>query len=361
MNLIGNAIKFTTHGSVTAVIRADAVTTDNIVTLHIEVADTGIGIPAEFMPEIFRPFYQIDSRQARQYQGTGLGLSISHRLVEAMGGTITAESVVGKGSVFRVSLPTHFSRLSQENLVAEQETSQAPVNFNQLRPATILIVDDEPLNRELLRNYLVGTHHEIIEAENGEQAVARCMETRPDIVLMDIRMPGMDGREALVKLRENDATRHIPLIAVTASSLLNSQVELKSLFDGFTDKPLGRTKLFMELFKFIPASKVVPVPQEESTLAQNLTMTGKDRVRLRQALETLHQTEWPSLAKLVPAQGTMKFAAKLAELAEQFSCPLLADHATKLMNAAQAMDLNESGRMLRSFPQIIAELNASND
>ncbi len=87
---------------------------------------TGIGIPDEFLPEIFRPFYQVDSRQARQFQGTGPGLSISHRLIEAMGGTLTAESELGKGSIFRVSLPTHFSRHSQENFVTGQESSHIP-------------------------------------------------------------------------------------------------------------------------------------------------------------------------------------------------------------------------------------------
>jgi len=361
VNLIGNAIKFTNQGSVTVFIRAEPVTTDNLVMLDVEVADTGIGIPEEFLPEIFRPFYQIDSRQARQFQGTGLGLSISHRLVEAMSGTITAESEFGKGSVFRVSLPTHYSRLSQENLVAEQESSQAAVDFNQLQPSRILIVDDEPLNRELIRNYLAGTRHEVIEAENGEQAVAKCLLIRPDVVLMDIRMPSMDGREALAKLRGNEETRHIPLIAVTASSLLNSQLELKSIFDGFTDKPISRASLFHELFKFIPAAKPAAPAPEESPPTENLPAATSNRSLLCEALDALHQTEWPNLVKLVPAQGTMKFAAQLADLAAQHSCSLLADHAAQLMNSAQAMDLNESGRLLRSFPQVIAEIRTSDD
>ncbi len=361
VNLICNAIKFTNSGSVTVFIRAEPVTTDNIVTLNIEVADTGIGIPEEFLPEIFRPFYQVDSRQARQFQGTGLGLSISHRLVEAMRGTLTAESEHGNGSVFRVSLPTHFSRLSQENLVADQESSQAPVDFNQLRPSKILVVDDEPLNRELLRNYFADTEHEVIEAENGEQAVAKCMKHHPDIVLMDIRMPGMDGREALAKLRENEETRHIPLIAVTASSLLNSQLELKSIFDGFTDKPISRSSLFLELFKFIPVAKPAAGVPDPPPLPDNPVTPTSDIAKLCEDLDLLHQTEWPNLVKLVPAQGTMKFAATLAELAEQHSCSLLSDHAAQLMNSAQAMDLNESGRLLRNFPQIIADLRPSND
>jgi CheY-like chemotaxis protein len=363
VNLLGNAIKFTREGSVTAIIRAEPVTTENVVMLHIEVSDTGIGIPEEHLPEIFRPFYQIDSRQGRLFQGTGLGLSISHRLVQAMEGTLTVESTFGSGSVFRVALPTRFSRLSAETLAAEQDGNPAPVDFNRMQPSKILVVDDEPLNRELIRNYLANTRHQVFEAENGEQAVAQCLIIIPDIVLMDIRMPAMDGREALARLRERDETRHIPLIAVTASSLLNSQLELKSLFDGFTDKPISRTKLFLELSKFLPAAKPAflgtETPKAFVSLAA-LDQVNSDWTALCEILDSLHSKEWPNLVKLVPAQGTLNFAAKLIDLAAAHSCPILAEYARLLSQSAETMDLNESGRLLRHFPQIIAELRRSN-
>lgn len=109
VNLVGNAIKFTEEGSVTVFMHADDATTDDVVVLHIEVLDTGIGIPAGQLDEIFRPFYQVDSRRDRRFQGTGLGLGISRRLVEVMDGTITVESGIGRGSLFRVSIPTRLS------------------------------------------------------------------------------------------------------------------------------------------------------------------------------------------------------------------------------------------------------------
>lgn len=362
VNLIGNAIKFTREGAITAVIRADAIAVDDSVMLHIEVTDTGIGIAKEHLSEIFRPFYQIDSRRGRQYQGTGLGLSICSRLIEAMNGKIRAESTPGAGSVFHVSLPTRFSRLVKNNRLTETEDFESPVDFQTLKPSKILIVDDEPLNRELIRSYLANSSHQVIEAENGEEAVARCVEHMPDVVLMDIRMPAMDGREALARIREREDTRHIPLIALSASSLLNSQVELRTIFDSFTDKPISRSKLYQELAKFIPVQN----PPKDASISNSptedpLVLVTQDFDPLCEQLEHLHSSVWPSLAKLVPAQGTSRFAITLSTLAETYSCPVLAKYTRQLSLAAETMDLNEAGRLLQKFPNIIVRLRDSHD
>ncbi|MES2438050.1 MAG: CHASE3 domain-containing protein [Verrucomicrobiota bacterium] len=363
VNLIGNAIKFSREGFVHVTISAGPVEPDDGVKLIIEVTDTGIGISDEQISEIFRPFYQVDSHQGRQFQGTGLGLSISRRLVEAMEGEITVESEFGKGSVFRVFLPTRISRRSEETHSSLAEAGASPVDFNLLKPAKILVVDDVPMNRDLIKNYLASSHHSVFEADNGEQAVAVCQKIRPDLVLMDIRMPAMDGREALALLRSREETRHIPLIAVTASSLLNSQAELKAMFDSFADKPINRSKLFLELSKFIPAAEVAAVLPEIQTPYELHSLdpvsAGRDWTELLAALDDLHESVWPDLVKLVPAQATMKFASRLSDLAQQHSCPLLSDHARQLLAAAEMMDFAEAGRLLKSFPEIIAALRAS--
>ena len=353
VNLVGNAIKFTREGSVHVGIRATPAAEGEMVMLHIEVTDTGIGIPADQLAEIFRPFYQIDSRQGRQFQGTGLGLSISCRLIEAMAGTITVDSVLGKGSVFRVALPTRVSNRPEKIAV---EPTAGPVDFNRLNPSRILVADDVPLNRELIRSYLAGTHHEVIEAEDGEQAVSQSMRHLPDIVLMDIRMPAMNGREALARLRSLEGTRHIPVIAVTASSLLNSQAELKSLFDSYADKPLSRSTLFAELAKFIPTAEPGPPVPEIPPSPARAVAGGQDWTALCTKLDDLHQTVWPDLVKLVPAQATLNFASELTELATGHACPLLAQHSRQLRHAAEMMDFAEASRLLHEFPGIIAAL-----
>jgi signal transduction histidine kinase len=360
VNLAGNAIKFCREGSVTVTLSADPATEDGSVRLRIEVADTGIGISEEHLDEIFRPFYQIDSRQGRQFQGTGLGLSISRRLVEAMDGTLKVESTLGKGSVFRVCLPTSLKRLPDLSGAEETSSQAVAVDFNRLLPAKIVVADDEPLNRELIRNYLAGSPHQVFEAENGEQAVALCVKYQPDLVLMDIRMPAMDGREALARLRADERTRHIPLIAVTASSLLNSQQELKTIFDGFSDKPISRSRLFMELAKFLPAAEpALPLPV--ASKPPHSAVTGSASPALVAALQEIHDTVWPDLAKIVPAQGTMRFASHLTTLAVEHDCPALASHAQELAQAAETMDFTEAGRLLRYFPQLLTEIRSSHD
>ena len=351
VNLIGNALKFTPAGEVRVTIYAEEAAADDRVNLHFEVKDTGIGISKTEQGEIFRPFYQVDSKHSRQFQGTGLGLTISERLIKIMNGSITVVSEAGKGSTFHIIVPTH---RSSRRLQPEAE-SKPVIDFNKLAPSKILVADDVPLNRELIRGYLQGSHHEIYEAENGEQAVILSKKYLPDIVLIDIRMPVMDGREARLRLKSMEETRHIPLIAISASSLLNSQAELKSLFDGFADKPLNRTRLFVELARFLapieekeekrkaPAGSFQPVageiPHQSDELAAHLA--------------DLVQSPWPELVKLVPVQATIAFANRLADLATRHRSDALAAYAKDLLRAAETLELDNAGRILENFPNVV--------
>src|SRR5690606_33565445 len=165
--------------------------------LEFAVTDTGIGISKDQMSQIFRPFYQADSRNSRQFQGTGLGLNICERLAILMGGSVTVVSELGRGSTFRLSITASKCSLPA---VKEDRPGDA-VDFNRLAPAKILIADDVPMNRELIRGYFHGSHHELYEAENGEQAIVLCKKYLPDVVFIDVRMPVMDGREARLRLK----------------------------------------------------------------------------------------------------------------------------------------------------------------
>ena len=362
VNLIGNAIKFSNEGTVTVLIGADAIMQDDTLMLHVEVTDTGIGISEGNLPDIFRPFYQIDSCQSRQFEGTGLGLSISRSLVESMNGKLSVQSILGIGSIFHVSVPTRLSRRAEDAFTGQQDAINSAVDFSLLKPSKILIADDEPLNRELIRNFLADSGHEVIEAENGEQTINLCLKHQPDVVLLDIHMPEMDGSEILATLRSRTETRHIPLIAVTASLLLNSQAELEALFDGFADKPISRSKLFLELSKFIAAAKApAPPPSEMAVIGTIPLSERRDWTKLCAILDKLHRDVWPDIAKLVPAQGTLRFSARLMELAKEHECPFLANHARQLAYSAETLDFHESSRLLQYFPLIIAELRRSHD
>ncbi len=353
VNLVGNALKFTPAGKVQVAVYTEEIGGgDERVNLHFEVKDTGIGIPKDELGEIFRPFYQVDSRHSRHFQGTGLGLTICERLVKTMGGSITVASEAGKGSTFHVIIPT---RRSSRRLEPEPDEKQV-VDFNRLAPSKILVADDVPLNRDLIRGYLQGSHHEIYEAENGEQAVILAKKYLPDLVLIDIRMPVMDGREARLRLKSAEETRHIPLIAISASSLLNSQAELKSLFDGFADKPLNRTRLYMELARFLaPAERTAKEGGPEDAFNPMSAEGGSvhEPAELAARLMELAESPWPDLVRLIPIQATISFATRLAELARRHHSTALEHYAADLLKAAETLELEKAGRILENFPKVV--------
>jgi signal transduction histidine kinase len=355
VNLIGNAVKFTRDGRVTVTMRGEGEGEEML--LVVEVEDTGIGIAKDKLRDIFRPFYQVESQQGRQFQGTGLGLSICERLIALMSGDIGARSTPGKGSVFHLRVPV---RRCPEHAADEAGavSGDGVVDFNRLAPAKILVVDDVPLNRELIRGFLHGTHHEVLEAENGEQAVMLCLRVKPDVVLMDLRMPVTDGRAAHALLKANEETKHIPLVAMSASALLEDQEDLRQNFDGFASKPVSRERLYLELARFLPVHAAAATARPQ--LGEPVVIPASDRTwpELRPELERLRETKLASLIKLVPAQATAGFAGEIAALAESHRCPPLEDYARRLATAAGTMDVAEAGRLLEAFPGVIELLVA---
>lgn len=354
VNLIGNAVKFTRQGGVEVRVKTGSSPIPDEVMLEIEVIDTGIGISGDKVTEIFRPFYQVDTQHGRNFHGTGLGLSISERLVKLMGGRIKVLSQIHKGSVFSVAVPVQrmMGRLPDD----EGPDGETTVDFNRLAPSKVLVVDDVPLNRELIRGYLQGSHHQVLEAENGEQAVMLCRRQMPDVVLMDVRMPVVDGRSAHAMLKSGSETRKIPLVAVTASSLFHDQEDLKRIFDGFASKPISRERLYLELAKFLPVHSAGATgrPQPE----RQVTPASYDREwpELQAELAGMRDTLLPELVELVPAQATLRFAESLTQLAAKHHCPPLAAYAAELNAAAGNMDFTEASRILTRFPGLIDSL-----
>src|SRR5213078_5289199 len=173
---------------------------ETCVNLILEIADTGIGIPKEQQEHIFGAFSQVSGQSTRKFGGTGLGLAITKRLTEMMHGTITLRSQLGKGSTFRFVFPQ----------VAITELAETPAgigggegDFSQFAPATILVADDVALNRALLTGYFEGTPHKLITTTNGREALELAERHRPDVILMDMRMPDLNGYEAAAMLKAN--------------------------------------------------------------------------------------------------------------------------------------------------------------
>ncbi len=233
-NLIGNAIKFTKDGKITFgyVLRKNR---------HIEffVKDTGPGIPQNKLEMIFDRFGQVNQESYSQPSGTGLGLPISKNLVKLMGGEMWVESKVNKGSTFRFTLP----------LVTEQATAEPRVLISNKSydwtGKRIMVAEDEMLNWMFIREMLGKSGAEIIRAEDGNRAVDIALKLKPDAILMDIKMPGLNGIEATRKIR--DFNKNVPIIAQTAFVMAEEKAESKLVgCNHFVTKPLDRT-VIMEL------------------------------------------------------------------------------------------------------------------
>ena len=245
LNLIGNAVKFTATGQVQVALHFDPLDQ----TLELDVEDTGIGIAADVLAQIFEPFRQGDSSMTRRFGGTGLGLAITKRLVERLGGAVTATSVVGRGSTFRVRLPAQL--VASDGTAADADTPSGAgfrAALRELRAhGRVLVVEDGPDNQRVIRHVLERAGYEVTIAENGlvgvELALAAVDEGTPFcVVLMDVQMPVLDGFGATRQLRERGYTG--PIIALTAHALPSERQRcIEAGCDAFATKPLDRLVL----------------------------------------------------------------------------------------------------------------------
>ena len=230
INLVGNAIKFTDAGEV--VINATA--TDG--SFHLSVRDTGPGISAADQAKLFQEFQQADNAITRKKGGTGLGLAISKRIVEMHGGKIWVESQVGQGSTFSFTVPV---RVEQQ---VEHGMSKR-----------ILVVEDQEDNRQIIRDMLTSTDYEIMEAESGEQALEAVAKQRPDLILMDIQLPGIDGYETTRRIKADPALRSITIIAVTSYALSGEEQKAQAAgCDAYVPKPYSPRQLLAKIRQYLP-------------------------------------------------------------------------------------------------------------
>ncbi|HEX3051719.1 MAG TPA: response regulator [Aggregatilineaceae bacterium] len=226
-NIVANAIKFTDVGGVT--VRANT-TTDHMI--QIEIADTGIGIHPDQMDAVFAEFQQADSSSTRRFEGTGLGMAISKKLVEMHGGKIWLTSTPGKGTTFYVTLPVADSL---KKIVSAEATSSERV------ARLVLVVDDSAEAVEMLSDALRQGGYRVISAHNGMEGLRRARELRPDLITLDLMMPGMDGWTVLRALKDEPDTRDIPVVIV--SIIDNRPLALGLGAADALSKPLDAMKL----------------------------------------------------------------------------------------------------------------------
>lgn len=262
-NLVGNAIKFTEQGSVTL----SALEQNGMV--EITVTDTGIGIPAHKLEDIFKSFEQVDASTERTYSGTGLGLSITKQLVELHGGKVWVESQESQGSRFTFSLPVSPKALralmvdSNEKLlrvrtyIEPQVVTNSKVMEEDGSFFTVLIVDDEAVNRQVLVNQLSLHNYIVIQAVNGPEALEIIKNIKPDLVLLDVMMPKMSGYEVCQKIRERYPAAELPVVMLTAK---NQVMDLVAGFEAgandYLPKPFSKNELLARIQTHLRLARV---------------------------------------------------------------------------------------------------------
>lgn len=266
-NLIGNAIKFTEKGR----IELNAAISERFA--KITISDTGVGIPSDKFTDIFQSFEQVDSSTTRKFGGTGLGLAITKRLVELHGGSIWVESRLGEGSNFHFTLPLardgeipieQKKNLSKELWFSTDVIEISPIeedlevgeNAFSIR---VLVVDDEPINRQVLKNHLTLIGCDVVEAANGGEAIRLVRDSGPfDLMLLDIMMPGMSGYDVCSVLRESYSLYELPILFLTAKNQITDIVTaLEAGGNDYLVKPFDKRELISRSKNLLTLKKAV--------------------------------------------------------------------------------------------------------
>lgn len=356
-NVVGNALKFTRDGSIKISAEIDSNPLDETqIKLVLSVTDTGIGIPVDYRAKVFDPFRQVEGGSDRNHGGTGLGLSITQRLTELLHGKIELESEEGNGTTFRFIFP--HVRISAASPLAQQAIP-AEEDFNRLRPSLILVADDVPLNLDLIAGHFENSSHRLVFARNGIEAVNQAQKHHPDLILLDIRMPEMDGRSALNRIREIDEIKATPVISVTASSMLAEEQDLRKVFDGYLRKPFTRASLFQQIAQHLPLRESLgptapPIPASSPSPAS--AAPNEKWPAFVAHLQRLEAEHYPELTRSMSTRDLAAFAQEILSQGQLADCPAAVAYGEKLAEQIEKFQISAMEATLRGFPQLTAGL-----
>lgn len=385
LNLLGNAVKFTEKGEVQLNVKVIE-REHNKDVLRFEVKDTGVGIVREKQGQLFQPFTQLDGPSSLRHSGTGLGLSICAKLVELMNGSVGLTSTPGQGSTFwfQVCLPVASTaqkplrasaQKMHENAKAEQKDSSPSL------PYRILIVDDEPTNRVVLRETLHKVGVELVEAVNGQEAVDLCMETNFDLIFMDCQMPVMDGFESTIEIlsgKDRAGEQPVSVVALTADATPATRQRCRAA--GMVDyllKPLDFDELQKVIGRFFPVlgariqgSHVISVEEEAGAKKKTMVVNPSAIENLRrnigditpvirvflQALEN-RLKEVDEAVKKKDAEAVASAAHTIKGSSSQFGAEELAGLCQYMENMGRENSLAQAESLLLEIQRAVKRLH----
>ena len=339
LNLVGNALKFTEEGYIKIEVKGDISGDGETMKLHIAVKDTGIGIAPGQQKVIFDAFRQQSGQSRRKYGGTGLGLAICKRLVEKMNGQIKVSSSPGKGSVFKVILSDVVISDVSATKSAVPEEDYTNIEFAR---STIMIVDDFKSNIETVES-LINGDVKFVEAGNGKEAVEKLRTVKPDLIIMDMRMPEMDGIQTARYIRNALKMKDIPIIAFTASVLGFDNRISRKYFTGFIPKPAKKSQITGELKKYIKYREIFePAATKREDVAVSLDHLSESELKeFFNLIGKKLYSKWKEIKDDMLIFEIEEFIDSIKKVAVKYKVQYLTDYADKLIENVRSFDVDE--------------------
>lgn len=355
LNLVGNATKFTREGHIGLAVETEPGKTGEQLDLVLSVTDTGQGIAPKHLDIIFDSFRQADGHLKKNHGGTGLGLTICKRLVQAMNGKISVTSALGQGSRFEIRLKDVAVSGAEE-----PETAKAIIGKDIVfKSALVLVVDDEAFNRYMLSELLAKLNQDVIEAENGRQAVDIARKKVPDVIIMDVRMPVMDGNAAAKALKSDPETKDIPILSLTGDLVSrHGSPSDTPYYDGYLAKPVKLDALLDELSRFLE-------PGTAESASDTRPQDYLDALRLEEIVNPeslIHLLETEFLPRChmfddsLVISRVIAYGEELLSTAEKHNLKPLIVFSRDLLESASVFDITGIKQNFNELPGLIRDI-----
>ena len=356
INLVGNAVKFTHKGYVKISAYGNYADKDKTrFNLYIDIEDTGIGIPKDQQTRIFESFRQQEGQNSCTYGGTGLGLTITKKLTEMMNGNISLQSNLGKGSLFKVYLPD-LEVVDEPNII-QNITELESIKNIEFEPAALLLVEDVDYNRALIKGFLKNSKITILEAENSEQTFNILNKYKSDLILMDLKLPGKNGYEITKLIKQDKRFQNLPVIALTASVMKDSEKKINTLFDGYLRKPVNKRQFISELKKFLPYT--IKVQEKEFKNKDNQNKLINNLPKAIKIIDNEILPKWKEISDIFFIDDIADFAKNIMEFALEYNITSLAEYSQKLYDYAENINIDKMEKMMKRFPSIIEKIKTA--
>lgn len=356
-NLIGNAVKFTHKGYIrlTVSIPGQMSEEQDTADLRIVVEDSGIGIEKTNHQRIFDPFFQIGDQEHVSTEGTGLGLSITQRLVEMMSGEIKLHSETGKGSSFRISLPD-VEIAEQKYAINQLDEIYDPF----LSGKHVLLVDDSDINRRFVKDNLEESGMIVSEASDGKEGLEKAMARRPDIILLDIMMPVMDGYELMERLKANNELASIPVIALTALAMQEDIDRIsESGINDYLIKPFHVVELTDKMIGILKDHDD-EVKERDMQMGRKEGLDEKKYIQsVRMALDQIEQeclSIYNQASELKEFNTIRSFAEKVHRIGDEYNIRFLIDYGDRMISHCDNYDIEKIDQSLSAFPDYLKKM-----